>query len=173
MSKEEKISLSQLKKAEDILDNGRLIQLYSLFPTQEEKKEFMGSYLDAYGDRLYEKLNARLQDEFEETDIQTLQGRFKENKRNQKSITDILRSRRRDPLRKGATERINSLVSELRQGGYISTEDREFLAKHLAKRGIFDVLSPSQAREDVRQVLDKYVEARNTELDNDAESKKK
>ena len=166
---EKKVNIGRIKKIEDILDNGRLIQIYPLLPTREAKKEFIDAYMEAYGDRLYEKLNDRIDSEFENTHIQTLQGRLKENKRNQRSIVDIIRSRRREPLRQGASERISSLVKILRGGGYITKEDREFLVNHLAKRGIFGVITPSEAREDIRDVLDKYVDARNMELDNDAQ----
>ena len=168
--KEEKVDLGKLKRIGEILDKGRIIQIYPLLQSKEEKNQFMDAYLTATGDRLYERLNDRIDEEFGDTHVQTLQGRLRENKGNQRSIIDIMRSRRREPLRQGASERISNLIGVLRSGEYITIEDREFLVSHLATRGIFGVTTPSEAREEIRDILDKYVQARNLELDNDAQS---
>ncbi len=81
---------------------------------------------------------------------------------------EVLRGRRREPLRQGITERVNHLVTQLQEGNYISKEDRGFLARHLAGRPRTINDSPSSKRDEIRDIIDTYIEAKNTELRNDA-----
>lgn len=167
--KEQKtINVRDYKKIEDILDNDRLIKIYALLPTKEAKTEFLETVLSTYGDRLSEKFEDRLEDEFEASDSEVKQGYLKENIKNNRSITEVLRGRRREPLRQGVTERVNHLVTQLQEGNYISKEDREFLARHLAERPRTINDSPSSKRDEIRNIIDTYIKAKNTELRNDA-----
>lgn len=155
---------------ETILDDDRLIKIYGFLPDKESKKDFLKTLLETYEDRLSEKFSQRLEDEFEPSDFETKQSQLKENIRNKRSIEDILRSRRRTPLTKGVTERINYLISELQKGNYISKEDRELLAKHLAERSDVVGTSPSSRREEIRSTIDEYIRAKNKENKNSAEA---
>lgn len=167
--KEQKtINIRNYKKIEDILDNDRLIKIYALLPTKEDKVEFLETVLSTYGDRLSEKFEDRLEDEFEASDSEVKQGYLKENIKNNRSIMEVLRGRRREPLRQGITERVNHLVTQLQEGNYISKEDRGFLARHLAGRPRTINDSPSSKRDEIRDIIDTYIEAKNTELRNDA-----
>lgn len=165
-----KVNIGNYKKIDNILDNDRLIKIYGLLPDKESKREFLETVLSTYEDRLAEKFHERLEDEFEANDSQIKQGQLKENIRNKRSIEDILRSRRREPLTQGATERINHLIAELQKGNYISKEDREFLAKHLAERSNVEGTSPSSRREEIRTTIDTYIKAKNKENRNRANS---
>lgn len=128
--KEKSMTIGDYKKIENILDNDRLIKIYPLLPGKESKKEFMEILSEKYGDKLNEKFWDRLDEEFEDTEIQTLQGYFKENKRNQKTIMGIARSRRREALRQGVNERVDELKIAIDEGRYITKEDMKFLEKH-------------------------------------------
>lgn len=167
--KEQKtINVRDYKKIEDILDNDRLIKIYALLPTKEAKTEFLETVLSTYGDRLSEKFEDRLEDEFEASDSEVKQGYLKENIKNNRSITEVLRGRRREPLRQGVTERVNHLVTQLQEGNYISKEDIEFLARHLAGRPSKVGESPSSKRDEIRGIIDNYISARNREISNNA-----
>lgn len=169
-NKSKKVDIGKYKGIEDILDNDRLIKIYGLLPDKESKKEFLTTLLDTYKDRLEEKFNERIEDEFEANDTQIKQGQLKENIQNRRSIEDVLRSRRREPLRQGVTERINYLISELQKGNYISKEDRELLARHLAERSNVEGTTPSSRREEIRDTIDTYIQAKNRENKNKAQA---
>lgn len=165
-----KFDIGIYKKIDNILDHDRLIKIYSLLPNRESKKDFLETLLSTYEDRLTEKFGERLEDEFEANDYQIKQGQLKENIKNKRSILDVIRSRRREPLRQGVTERINHLITELQKGNYISKEDIEFLAKHLAERPNVEGTSPSTRREEIRNTIDTYIQAKNRENQNKADS---
>ncbi len=71
--KQKTINIRNYKKIEDILDNDRLIKIYALLPTKEDKVEFLETVLSTYGDRLSEKFEDRLEDEFEASDSEVKQ----------------------------------------------------------------------------------------------------
>lgn len=170
VAKTQKINIGNYRKADDILTNDRLIKLYALLPDKESKLDFLETLLDDYEVRLEEKFGERLAEEFEADASEISQGHLKENIKNKRSIVDIIRSRRRKPLREGVTERVNYLVQQMQQGNYITKEDMKFLSNHLAlpAHGGIKGKRPSERREQVENIIENYMSSRLSELENTA-----
>lgn len=161
-----KAIIGMYKKIEDILNNDRLIKIYGLLPNKESKQQFLERVLSVYEDRLSEKFEQRLEDEFEPNTMEMQQNQKRGNIRSIRSIQGVLRGRRSEPINQGVTERINYLNTQLQQGNYISKEDIEFLAFHLADRPNGAGISPSSRRDEIRTTIDTYIRARNMENSN-------
>lgn len=182
MSEEQKRSIEKrasdwgkLKQIEEIIDSGPLIGIVNKLPDAESKKEFLEYIMEPYADRLSEKLDLRLEDEFEPTDAQVEAAHRAEDKKNRRSFIDLFRSKNREELREETSKQLNVLIDRLRGGGYISDEDREFIAHHMAtgarsrfgRRGE----SKSERRRQIREMLDTFARAKQLELKAEAEER--
>lgn len=165
-----KVHIGRYKKIEDILDNDRIIKIYGLLPNRESKKAFLERLLEVYEDRLSEKFEERLEDEFEPSYTEVRKQQLKDNIRSMRSLQGVLRGRKLDSVNQEVTERINYLNTQLQQGNYISKEDIEFLASHLADRPSGSGFSPTSRRDEIRSIIDSYIKARNEENQNRAQS---
>lgn len=165
----------RLRQIEKIIDSGPLIGIVNKLPDAESKEEFLQYIMEPFADRLSEKLDLRLEDEFEPTDAQVEAAHRMEDKKNRRSLVDLFRSRNREGLREETSKQLNILIDRLRSGGYISDEDREFIAHHMATgaRSRFGIMgeSKSERRRQIREILDNFAKAKQLELE--AESKER
>ena len=166
---------NRLRQIEGIIDNGPLIRIVNKLPDAESKEEFLEYIMEPLADRLSEKLDLRLEDEFEPTDAQVEAAHQVEDKKNHRSLVDLFRSKNREGLREETSKQLNVLIDRLRSGGYITDEDREFIAHHMATgaRSRFGRReeSKSERRRQIREILNTFAEAKQTELAAEAEER--
>lgn len=159
---------NRLRQIEKIIDSGPLVGIVSKLPDAESKEEFLEYIMEPFADRLSEKLDLRLEDEFEPTDAQVEAAHQVEDKKNRRSLVDLFRSKNREELREETSKQLNVLIERLRSGGYITDEDREFIAHHMATgaRSRFGIMgeSRSERRRQIREILDTYASAKQKEL---------